>query len=135
MLACAGVLAMAAPAETAPTRMEKRLVATINDVRAAHGLRRLRIGPRLSRSAHRWALYLLRSDSFYHGRLSSGTAENLAWATCSWARPLTFVRMWLRSPGHRVQLLARGRRYVGAGVVAGSWRGYGCVRMAVTRFR
>jgi uncharacterized protein YkwD len=135
VLACAGVLAAAAPSDAAPSPAEKRLVSRINDVRAAHGLRKLRISLRLSQNAHSWAVYLLRSDSFYHGRIASGTAENIAWATCSWARPRTIVRMWMNSSSHRSLLLARGFRYVGPGLAAGSWRGYGCVRMAVARFR
>lgn len=135
MLACTAVLGAAAPAESAPTRIEKRLVAKINDVRAAHGVRKVRIGGNLRRAAHRWAVRLLRSDSFYHARLRSGTAENLAWATCSWASPRKIVRMWMGSPSHRSVMLDRSARYVGPGVAVGRWRGYGCVRMAVTRFR
>ena len=41
---CVVVAAVAAgPAQAAPTTMEKRLVARINDARSAHGLRQLRI--------------------------------------------------------------------------------------------
>jgi uncharacterized protein YkwD len=136
MLACAAILALAVPtAGAAPTRMEKRLVAKINDARAAHGLRRLRIGARLARGAHRWSLYLLRADSFYHARLASGTAENLAWGTCGYMSPAMAVRMWLGSSAHRVHLLDRSARYVGTGWATGGWRGYRCVEMAVARFR
>ena len=136
-LLCAGVAALASPraAGAAPTRMEKRLIAKINDVRAAHGVRRLRLGARIQRGAHSWSRYLLRADSFYHARLASGTAENLAWGTCSYVRPLKIVRMWLHSSAHRPHLLDRSARYVGAGWTAGSWRGYSCVEMAVARFR
>jgi uncharacterized protein YkwD len=135
MLACAFVLGAATPAEGAPTPKEKRLVAKINDVRAAYGLRTVRLTQRLNRSAHHWARHLLRSDSFHHARLASGTSENLAWGTCSLASARVIVRMWMDSPGHRAALLERGARRVGPGVTAGSWRGYSCVRMAVARFR
>jgi uncharacterized protein YkwD len=134
-LACTGIVGAAAPAEAAPTRTEKRLVARINHVRDAHGLRKVRISARLNRRSHRWAVYLRRSDSFYHARLASGTAENLAWATCSWASPRALVRMWLGSPSHRVILLDRSARRVGPGVSIGRYNGYRCVRMAVARFR
>jgi len=132
---CTCALAAAAPAQAEPTAMEKRLVARINDARAAHGLRQLRIGPQLSRGAHSWSRHLVRADSFHHARLGPGTGEILAWGTCSWFTPAQAVRMWLRSSGHRVLLLRPGFRVVGAGWTRGSWRSYGCVEMAVARFR
>lgn len=137
MVLCAAILGVAAPnkADAGATRMEKRLVAKINDVRAARGLHTVRIGYRLERGAHRWAWYLLRADSFYHARLASGMSENLAWGTCSWLTPATVVRMWLNSSSHRTNLLDRSARYVGAGWAAGGWRSYRCVEMAVARFR
>ena len=64
LLACVFALAAAAPAQAAPTVMEKRLVARINDTRAAYGLRRLTIGPKLSVGAQSWSRHLLRQDSF-----------------------------------------------------------------------
>jgi len=128
-------LAFAAPAQAEPTTMEHRLIERINDVRAAHGLRALRLGPRLQRGAHAWSRYLMRADSFYHGRLAAGTGEILAWGTCSWFRPAQAVRMWLDSPSHRALLLRPGFRYVGTGWTSGSWRSYGCVELAVARFR
>jgi uncharacterized protein YkwD len=134
-LACAGIRGAAAPADAAPTRSEKRLLARINHVREAHGLRKVRISATLNRRAHSWAVHLRRSDSFYHARLVSGTAENLAWGTCSWATARVLVRMWMRSSSHRAVMLDRSARRLGPGVSIGRYRGYGCVRMAVARFR
>jgi len=137
VLACAAVAAVAEPpnATAAPTRMEKRLIVRINHARAAHGLRRLRIGPRIQRGAHWWSSHLLRSDSFYHSRLRVGTSEILAWGTCSYFTPRRAVQMWLRSAGHRPLLLDPTARYVGTGWTRGGWCGYRCVEMAVARFR
>jgi uncharacterized protein YkwD len=135
MVLCALVLGTGKPASAAPTKMELRLISKINQVRSAHGLRKLRIGSRLQRGAHSWAVYLLRSDSFYHGRIAAGTSEVIAWGTCSWITPAAVVTMWMRSYSHRVNVLRRGIRYVGAGWASGPWRGYGCVKMAVARFR
>ncbi len=134
-MTCVCAVALAAPAQAAPNQIEKRLVERINDMRAAHGLRHVRIAPGLSRGAHSWSRYLVRADSFYHARLAPGTGEIIAWGTCSWFTPAQAVRMWLDSPGHRVLLLRPGFRFVGAGWTRGSWRGYGCVKMAVARFR
>jgi uncharacterized protein YkwD len=137
LLVCAGALALAAPAQSAaPTPMERQLIAKINQTRAAHGLRKLRLGPRLQAGSHAWSRYLMRVDAFRHsGQLIAGTGEILAWGTCSWFGPLRAVRMWLNSPSHRALLLRPGFRYVGAGWTAGNWRGYRCVEMAVARFR
>ena len=135
-LACAGIVGAAAvSAEAAPTRSEKRVVARINHVRDAHGLAKVRISATLNRRAHSWAVHLRHSGSFYHARLVSGTAENLAWGTCSWSTPRALVRAWMRSSAHRVIMLDRSARRVGPGVSIGRYRGYSCVRMAVARFR
>lgn len=127
----------AAPAQAAaPTTMEKRLVERINDARQARGLRPLRIGARLNQGARSWSRHLLRRDSFHHASgLRPGTGEILAWGTCAWFTPAQAVRMWLDSPGHRALLLRPGFRVVGTGWTRGAWRSYGCVEMAVARFR
>jgi uncharacterized protein YkwD len=115
--------------------MEQRLLSRINDARAAYGKHRLRIGRRLQRGADSWSRYLLSADSFYHARLAAGTGENMAWGTCSYVGPAKIVKMWLNSPAHRVNLLRTGASRVGVGWAVGRWRGYGCVKMAVARFR
>lgn len=135
LLTCICALAAAVPAQGSLNWGEKRLVARINDARAAHGLRQLRVSGTLSRGSHSWSRHLMRADSFHHARLAAGTGEILAWGTCSWFKPAQAVRMWLNSPGHRALLLRRGFRYVGTGWSSGAWRGYGCVEMAVARFR
>jgi uncharacterized protein YkwD len=135
-VACVVALGAVQPAPAhATTRPEARLLHVINNVRANHGLVRLRTGSTIQPAAHRWARYLRVHDAFYHGRISAGTSENIGWVTCRqhWAGAL--VRMWLNSWSHRVHLLDRSARRIGVGVNGGSWSGYGCVRMAVTRFR
>jgi uncharacterized protein YkwD len=111
------------------------LIRAINDARADHGVRRLHVGGRLQGAAHRWARYLRTHNAFFHASLRTGVTENLGWVTCrrGWARSI--VRMWLNSAGHRSNLLDRGARRLGAGVSTGRWNGYGCVRIAVARFR
>jgi uncharacterized protein YkwD len=130
-----GVLALVTPATASTGTMEKRLIHRINHVRVNHGLHRLRVGHRVQRGADSWARYLMRADAFYHGRLAVGTGEVIAWGTCSWFSPRAAVRAWLRSYEHRVLVLRPGFRRVGAGWARGSWRDYGCVKMAVARFR
>jgi uncharacterized protein YkwD len=134
--ALCAVAALARPVDAkATTRGETRLLHVINDVRAAHGLRRLRLSSTLESGSHYWARYLRIHDTFQHARLASGTAENIGWLTCrdGWARTLT--RMWLNSYTHRIHLLDRGARVIGVGVSTGRWSGWSCVKMSVTRFR
>jgi len=135
LFSCVVAFVLAAPAQAAPTEMEERLVKRINEVRAAHGLRQLRYSGRLGEGASDWSRYLMRRDSFHHGSLRAGTGEVIAWGTCEWFRPGRAVRMWMRSSGHRALLLRRGFRAVGTGWARGPWRSYGCVEMAVARFR
>ena len=135
LLSCVVAFVVAAPAQATPTEMEERLVKRINEARAAHGLRQLRYSSRLGERASEWSRYLMRRDSFYHGSLRTGTGEVLAWGTCDDFGPWRAARMWLRSPGHRALLLRRGFRAVGTGWTRGPWRSYGCVEMAVARFR
>lgn len=134
---CSAVAATASPAsaDAGVAEVEKRLVAEINDARAAHGVRRVRLATRLNRGARGWAWHLLRANSFYHGRLASGTSENLAWGTCRSLRPSRVVKMWLASPAHRSNMLSSRWRRVGTGWASGDWRGYNCIELAVARFR
>lgn len=129
------LVAQPTPADAGLTRPERRLFRAINNVRSNYGLVRLHIGSTLQTGSHGWARYLLRHDSFYHARISSGTSENIGWISCRrhWAG--TLVRWWLDSYSHRIHLLDRSVRRVGVGVATGRWSGYQCVRMAVTRFR
>jgi uncharacterized protein YkwD len=96
----------------------------------------LHFGSTIQTNAHSWARYLLVHDAFYHyGRLPAGTTENIGWLTCRRGWAGTLVRWWLNSPSHRPNLLDRSARRVGVGVAGGSYLGYSCARMAVTRFR
>ena len=137
LVALVAICALARPssADARLSRPEARLLHKINDVRANHGVRRLKVGSTVQDAAHRWARYLRKHDAFYHGRLAYGPSENIGWLTCrrGWARAL--VRMWLNSASHRPHLLDRSTTRIGVGVSTGPWGGYGCVRMAVTRFR
>jgi uncharacterized protein YkwD len=130
------LVALASPAQSSgATRAEKRLLHAVNHVRVNHGLRRLRLGAGIQSGAHDWARYLLRHDTFRHGRLVSADAENIGWLTCrdGWARRL--VRMWLDSYTHRIHLLDPSFRRIGVGVAGGPWSGWGCVKIGVNRFR
>ena len=133
----AATLSAAAPTATAgPTQAERALLRAVNDARAARGLARVQLAQPLQRRTHRYAVWLLRTNTFAHaGDLRPGTCENLAWATTNIASARRIVRMWLASPGHRANLLWRAARKAGVGVARGPYQGYPDVRVAVLRFR
>lgn len=129
--------ATAAPASSAaPSHAEWALLTAVNEARVARGRAALVFAQPLQRRSHAYARRLLLTDSFAHARnLAPGTRENLAWATSNIASARRIVRMWLRSPGHRRNLLWHPARRAGVGVARGNFRGYPSVRMAVLRVR
>jgi uncharacterized protein YkwD len=106
----------------------------MNEARAAHGLAPLRLDPRLRRAAHAHSSDMVRRNYFAHGAFVSRLArfgvrgprvgENLAWGVGSGADAREVVRRWLASPTHRANLLRRGFRRVGLGVLSGAFAGY-----------
>jgi uncharacterized protein YkwD len=106
----------------------------MNEVRVAHGLAPLKLDSRLQRAARSHSGDMLRRNYFAHGRFVSRLArfgvrgprvgENLAWGVGGGADPRRVVQQWLASPRHRANLLRRGFRRVGLGVLSGAFAGY-----------
>lgn len=128
-------LACAAPSRAAElTSAERALLVEVNEARSAHGLAPLRVDARLERAARAHSTDMLRRDYFAHGAFatrirSTGAAgpifgENLAWGVGTRAAAAAIVRMWLRSPGHRQNLLRPGFRRVGLAAPRGEFLGY-----------
>ncbi|MBA2638242.1 MAG: CAP domain-containing protein [Solirubrobacterales bacterium] len=124
--------ATTAPADARPVhdRLERTIVRAINLERVRSGLQRLRGSGVLARAAHRHSGALLRQGHLSHG-LPDGSSfsvrmsrvsraarigETLAWLPGAVTpRGPEVVRMWLRSPAHRAQLLEPSFRRVGVG--------------------
>ncbi|HWC25664.1 MAG TPA: CAP domain-containing protein, partial [Solirubrobacteraceae bacterium] len=59
--------------------------------------------------------------SYLRGRLASWSlGENIAWGSGERATPQEIVRAWMRSPGHRRNILERRFRNIGIGVATGA---------------
>jgi uncharacterized protein YkwD len=124
---------------TRAATLEGQIVATLNRLRAAHGLTALRRSPALTAAARehssemarrgyfghdsqRWKTFTARLLHFYpHG---NGTfwavGENLLWSTAS-LDAAAALDMWLASPTHRRTIFKAQWRDLGVGVVhAGS---------------
>lgn len=120
-----GCLLALLPAPALAGRSERILVDKINQVRAANGLRPLRISTSLNRSSRSY-MRMMRARRYF-GHLSSirmsrkfhKRGEVLAQNRGRGPKPGFAVRMWMNSPMHRAVLLDGGFRYIGVG------RGYG----------
>jgi uncharacterized protein YkwD len=133
--------ASAAPVVSAKPVLEQNVVARINAVRRSHGLRPVRVVPRLADAADRHASSMGRASYFRHdlftparpndwtpfgtwirwfwpgpGYGSWSAGENLAWGAPGITATQTVSR-WMRSPGHRANILNRSWRNIGLGAV------------------
>lgn len=133
----AAALVPAAGAGTRATTMsqsERSLLSVVNEVRAGHGLRPLRVDGALTRAARSYSATMIRTDVFTHGSMGARLAahgargplfgENLAWGVGTRASARSVVRSWMASPGHRANLLRPGWTRIGIGALRGSFQGH-----------
>ena len=105
------------------------MVRTINGIRHAHGLPRLRQADSLFDSARRYANRMMRTGRFGHlARIPVAPRWRIAGETLEWhtgwrLRPRRTVELWMSSPEHRGILLARRFRRIGVGYARGRFRG------------
>lgn len=118
--------------------VEDAIVCLHNGVRAQGGLRGLRENARLRRAALGHSGHMVAAGFFEHTTPSGASmvdrilraryvrrnrgwalGENLAWGTGTLSTPRGAMQAWIDSPGHRANLLKRGYRDVGVGVVLG----------------
>jgi len=111
----------------------------MNVERARRGLPQLRLNRRLSRAATRHSRDMVRRHYFSHDSLGGASfvdrvrrtgylrsvrswnlGENLAWGSGNRGTPEQIVRAWMKSPGHRSNILTGRFREVGIGVSAGA---------------
>lgn len=141
VFALSGTSASAATIVTARDAMEPRLVERINDLRASHGLRRLRVAGDLSRAAAKHANSLGSMGYFKHelytpsrkttwtpfgtwirwywpgpGYSSWAAGENLAWGAPDLSARQAAAR-WMDSPPHRANILTASWRRIGVAAV------------------
>jgi uncharacterized protein YkwD len=123
------------PARLGDTALRSTTLCLINRERAAHGLRRLRLDSRLTRAARRHSRDMVAHHYFAHdsrtggsfkariartgwmkGRSRWSVGENLAWGTGGQATPRAIVNAWMRSAGHRHNILQPRFRVIGIGI-------------------
>ena len=111
-------------------------VCLLNKQRESRGRHKLRLNARLSTAARRHTIDMVRRNYFSHTSRSGASVvdrltrsgymrgarrwtvgENLAWGSGSRSTPRQIVAAWMRSPGHRSNILQRRFREIGIGVV------------------
>lgn len=120
--------------------LRRATLCLLNEKRAKRGLRRLRLNADLHRAARRHArdmslrnyfshtslggrswLTRIRRTGYLSGARSWRAAENIAWGSGSLETPRAIVRAWMRSPGHRRNILGRFDE-IGIGIANGTPR-------------
>ena len=137
----------------AKARTKKQIQAMrclINYARKRSGLWRLRKSKQLDRSAARKSRDMVRCRSFAHSacgrdftywmhrvgyaaRCWSG-GENIAWGQHRRGSARQIFIAWLRSPGHRANMLSRGFNALGIGLRKARFQGYPGARVWTTHF-
>jgi len=134
LVAIALVPAAQAKQATPLSQSERALLGAVNDVRAAHNLRPLRVDTTLVRAARDYSATLIRRNVFTHGALGPRLArygargplygENLAWGKGETATARGIIQGWLASPRHRANLLRPDWTRIGIGSRTGTFLGY-----------
>lgn len=131
--------ASAAPEDRGIAASVATTLCLINDQRQDRGLRPLRLNSRLSIAARAHSQDMVSRRYFSHtspggvtfdrrlkrtgyiaGARSWAIGENLAWGSGTLAPPRAIVRAWMRSPGHRRNMLDRTFEEIGIGIVIGT---------------
>lgn len=125
------------PHVVAYTSARSATLCLLNQERRKRGLRGLRYNRRLAIAAGRHARDMVRRGYFSHNSLDGrdfvdrilrtryirgrrggwSLGENLAWGSGDRATPRSIVRAWMRSPGHRRNILNRRFREIGVALV------------------
>jgi uncharacterized protein YkwD len=108
---------------SAVTDTERAMVRLVNRSRRNHGISGLNIAPGLSGAAHRHSARMARRGQLYHSCLTCllngyGVSWRIAGENVGYGSTLRAIhRAMLRSTKHRANILRRGYRRIGIGVV------------------
>ncbi|HXQ89646.1 MAG TPA: CAP domain-containing protein [Solirubrobacterales bacterium] len=131
---CPGQNAAGAPAGA----QEKTMLCLVNRARGQRGLDPLAAPASLARAAARKSADILRCDEFSHeacgreftywieqvGYRGCREGENIAYGSGSYATPRSIFQMWMRSSGHRENILGA-YQDTGIGLQVGRLEGHG----------
>jgi len=129
---------------------EKKMLDLHNRKRASRGLPRLCVHPKLQKAARAHSVDMIRRDYFSHNTKGRNEGpcqrlrrygykwrlcgENIAWGSGSKGSPNSRFKAWMKSSGHRANILTRGFREVGIGAARGTYQHYRNVTMWTVDF-
>ncbi len=127
--------ASAAPADLSKRTLVRATLCLLNAERDRQGQPPLKLNARLGKAAQGHARDMARKDYFSHDSQSGASfvdrikrtgylkgvgtwtvGENIAWATGGQASPRAIVQAWMRSAGHRANILSGSFHEIGIGV-------------------
>ena len=127
------------PAAGNVAQVERTTLCLINLEREQRGLRAVRSNDRLARAADGHSRDMVARDFFSHDAPGGGSmtsrikgsgylnrarsysiGENIAWGTGELGSALKIHQAWMRSPGHKANILSRAFDEVGVGVALGA---------------
>ena len=127
------------PVDVKRAVVKKATLCLLNQRRAKHGKRKLTPNRQLAKAARRHARDMAAKNYFSHDSLGGidfvdrilkadyvdkgdgwTLGENLAWGSHELATPRSIVKAWMKSPGHRANILNGKFREIGIGVVRGA---------------
>lgn len=133
---------------------EKQTLVLHNRARVRNDRPRLCIQQQLLRAARKHSADMIRKDYFSHRSRNGSTfaqrvrregytprgmsvyriGENIGWGSGDRGRPVKVHRSWMQSRGHRKNIMKRGFRQVGIGVIRGKYKSSGKSRMYTVDF-
>ena len=127
------------PGDVSIKTIKNATLCLLNKRRAEHGKRKLRHNRRLAKAARAHANDMVTKDYFAHDSPSGidfvdrilradyvdrgdgwRLGENLAWGSHELATPRSIVKAWMKSPGHRANILNGKFHEIGIGIVRGA---------------
>ena len=112
---------------------EERTLRLHNHARESRGIRSLCVHPALTKAARSHSAAMIRKDRLWHGNVGRRLkgfgydwrtySENIAWGSGSRGSPERIFKSWMKSRGHRSNILNRRFREIGVGVDTGTFKG------------
>ena len=112
---------------------EERTLKLHNQARKNRGIRRLCVHPKLTQAARAHSADMIRKDYLGHGNVGRRLkrygynwrvyGENIGGGSGRYGRPGNVFKRWMKSSGHRANILDRRFREVGIGTATGTFKG------------
>lgn len=126
----------ASPGSISANRAERAVLCLLNKRRSKRDIPKLDRHRQLNKPSAKHSRLMVREKCFSHvcpgedelgerlGRYladgGGGYGENIAWGSGGFGSPRSIVKSWMKSPGHRRNILDRDFEHIGIGIIWGS---------------